>query len=133
MLHGQYCSVGIDDPWYQVAEGQVNLLIVLAKANDGFHLLFHYIEQWRVVVAFVSSAHDPDHRLLHALEREPCGIHIGGLGVVDELDAVNGGYVLQTMLYMLEVAEAFTYGFVGYFTCSIGDTRLLFHVLGVFF
>ena len=80
-------------------------LVVKAHADDGFHLVFHELLDFRVVVAFVLAAEDEHRWGGHALEGIPCGIDVGGLGVVDVAHAVDGGYVFQAVFHGLEVFE----------------------------
>jgi hypothetical protein len=82
---------------------------ILAAADadgvDGAHPLAQQGRQHGVGRALVLAAEDEMNAATEGGDGLGGGVHVGGLGVVVELDAVAGGHVLQAMLDGLEVFD----------------------------
>lgn len=106
-MNGFFGAHGVDDHINVALKGVVDFDVFHAQADDHFDLLANQGLQIFVVVAFVDTTGNPNDGFVHALERIPSRVDVGGFGVIDELDSLEFAAGLQAVLDVLEVAEAF--------------------------
>ena len=92
-----------------LAEEFVQLGVVGTEEYECATLLLYEFLYLVVVVALVLATDDEHGRGLHAFERIPACVDVGGLRVVDILHASHLAYLLQTVLHTGEVAETLAY------------------------
>lgn len=105
-------AVGFNDQRNHVFESLYDLFVVNPHTYNRFHTLFNQVVQQRVVVPFVRTAQNQYSGFVHALQRIPGAIHIGGLAVVDELNAPYHCYKFHPVFQAMEILHCLPYLFL---------------------
>ena len=96
--HGE----GIGYRFALLVEEVMQLLVVQAHIDQSGATFAYQLLNLGVVIAFVLAAQDEHGRCLHRHQGVPTRVDVGGLRVVDVLNAIDDTALLQTMFDPLE-------------------------------
>ena len=99
ILHGLDIGHGKSESVKEVMQ----LLVVQTHVNQSAAFLAYQIGYLVVVVTLVLAAQYQDALYRHALQGIPAAVHVGGLGVVDEVNSVNPPWNVCKALRMVSL------------------------------
>ena len=118
-LHG----IGLSDQVDRILEAGNESVVVLTQTDQCLHLFFSDRNKFRVVVALVHTARDPDGLAAHAFQCELGAVHIGGFRVVDVLHTVDAQNAFKTMGQALKIREGISDRFFPHLEVTCGNGR----------
>ena len=86
--------------------------VIHAHTNQHFDFLTYQIEQDTVIISFIRTSGNPNHRSSHTIQGIPGRIDIGGFRVVDISPPLHNPYGFEPMFHLREGPQSFSDFFV---------------------
>ena len=84
------------------------LFIIHSHTNQQLHLLFHQIKQRAIIIPFIRSPGNPNHRSVHTIQSIPSRIHVCCLRIIYVSNSIHHVHRFQTMFHLRESCQSFS-------------------------